>query len=433
MNAKLVSIILLFYSAIITAVVPFLKILGQVSPKLRAQLANRPSVDETARCLQAKRKDYKHAVLFFCSSAGEFEQARPIIDRLLKRGDTFVHTMIFSRSGYDYAIARKETVSYSLAPLTDSVWHWGWIFSALRPAVIAIVRHEIWPGFTQAAKNYAPIYLIDASQSLGEQNSRLKKLARSTLLRMFKRIFTVSEEDARFFHSQYSVPQDQIVISGDTKYDRALERATASVQQLQDNQLFSSTSLNRLIIGSAHKPDLEILLNAVRLDPTILKEWQIVVAPHHIDSDNISTFRRAIENAGIEVRLFSKGEIRSNVNDIVILDTMGMLAEAYRHGTAAFVGGASHYQVHNVLEPAIHGLALAWGPFYKNSQEAIYLTNRGTAHIVSNAQDFKDWLHSAKSDAHTATENTNPTSLAVRSLCGASDMIFKEWDQDLHG
>src|SRR5690606_31737294 len=128
------------------------------------------------------------------------------------------------------------------------------------PSVVATVRHEIWPGFTQAARNYAPIYLIDASRSLGEQNSRLKKLTRGTLLRMFKRIFTVSKDDARYFQNEYNVPKEQIVLSGDTKYDRALERASASSpNQLQSNQLFSSASNHRLIIGSAHKPDLDLL------------------------------------------------------------------------------------------------------------------------------------------------------------------------------
>lgn len=429
MKAKLISLLLIFYSALFTLLIPLLKFAARFSPRFKSQIAGRPSIADTSAKLHENRKRFKHGALFFCSSAGEFEQARPLMDRLSSRGDTFVHALIFSRSGFDYARARAERCSYSLAPVSDSVWHWGWILSAMRPSLITVVRHELWPGFMGAAKNYAPVYLIDASASLGEQRSFLKRLVRSTLFQMFERIFVVSDGDRDYFRSEYGVGKDRIIVAGDTKYDRVLERAKLSTEKEPDQPLFVGSAPGRLILGSAHKPDLMIFTEAVKKSPAILADWQVVIAPHHIDEDNLASFRSELNAVGVEVARWSQGRI-ADKGAVVLLDTMGMLAEAYSQATAAFVGGASHYQVHNVLEPAVHGLALAWGPHYKNSQEAAYLVGQGAAHVVNNAEEFTAWLGVTKNSRATGD---NQTAVTVRSLCGASDRIIDEWKSVLNG
>src|SRR5690606_18474939 len=111
-------------------------------------------------------------------------------------------------------------------------------------------------------------------------------------------------------------------------------------------------------------PDLITFVEAIKARPAILTEWQVVIAPHHIDAENIAMFKSILEQAGVNVAQFSRGGSAASASGggrarIMLLDTMGMLAEAYQQATAAFVGGASHHQVHNVLEPAVHGLALA--------------------------------------------------------------------------
>jgi 3-deoxy-D-manno-octulosonic-acid transferase len=433
LRANLISLLLILYSGLITALLPFLKLAARFSPKLKSQLTDRPGVAETAALLQERRKRFRQAAVFFCSSAGEFEQARPLIDRLTARGDTFVHALIFSRSGIDYAKARGEQCSYSLAPATDSVWHWGWIFSAVRPTLVTVVRHELWPGFIEAATHYAPVFLIDASASQGEQKSGLKKLIRANLLRMFERIFVVSAGDGEFFRSQYGIGKDHLKVVGDTKYDRVLERAQNAAAAKSPAGLFSPGSTGRLILGSAHKADLDVFVAAVQKEPAIMAEWQVVIAPHHIDAENIELFRSMLAGLGVGVALYSRGDAPACSGDqpqILLLDTMGMLAEAYSSATAAFVGGASHYQVHNVLEAAVHGLALAWGPQYKNSQEAVYLAGQNAAHVICNEEDFRAWLTAAK---NTGAASDNNTAVAVRSLCGASDLIFEEWKALLNG
>lgn len=439
MTRRLISIVLILYSAIATVLVALARAGSLFSPKIKNQLADRPTVAETAALLLERKKKFKKSALFFCSSAGEYEQARPLIDRLNARGDFFVHTLIFSRSGLDYAKARAEPVSFSLSPATDSVWDWGWIFTALRPSLVIAVRHELWPGFIWSAKNYGSVQLINASCSLGESASILKKWVRATIFKMFEKIYVVSETDARFFKSAYSISQDLVLVTGDTKYDRVFERT--QIKNEDPAQLDSKNKLraifdlspdkNRLIIGSAHPADLDLFIKSHIADPSLLDNWLVIIAPHHIDRANIHDFEQKLQKAGLQTSLFSTSNHHSDLKKtVLILDTMGMLAEAYSLATAAFVGGASHYQVHNVLEPAIHGLALAWGTFYKNSQEAVTLVDSRIASVVSEAGEFNNWLHQARNHK---SGNDNATTKAVRSFCGASDLIYNEWKSILNG
>jgi len=187
-----------------------------------------------------------------------------------------------------------------------------------------------------------------------------------------------------------------------------------------------------LIIGSAHPEDIDCFLSAVKLQPNILNTWHVVIAPHHIDSISIKLCQEKLENAGIANTIYTKtaGNIALNQNQLLILDTMGMLAETYSFGTAAFVGGAIHYQVHNVLEPAVHGLRLAWGPKYENSQEAVQLVTDKIAQVIHKPVDFATWLNDISIDKSGYTYSTIS---AVGSLKGASDLLIKDWTSLLHG
>ena len=109
---------------------------------------------------------------------------------------------------------------------------------------------------------------------------------------------------------------------------------------------------------------------------------------------------------------------------MIVIDSIGILAEIYGTAQAAFVGGALHHQVHNVLEPASHGLALAYGPFYKNSQEAIHLVQSGLAVVIKDPSQFVTWWRQLDHDAAALRQRMLA---ATAELTGASDRIFATW------
>ncbi len=420
------SVVLLVYSLIFTLLAPLLKALAWVNPKLNAQFAGREPLARTASELARKRAPYKHCVLFYCSSAGEFEQAKPLIERLEKHRHVFVHVLLFSRSGMDYLRVRKDLTSASLTPLTDSVWTWGWLFSALRPSIVAVVRHELWPGFLATARHFGRLDLIDASQSLGESSSFLKRRARSALLRSFEKIYAVSDEDARFFDRTYSLPAGLLRVAGDTKYDRVRERSLAKAPEVAtlkdrlDHLVPQGNKGLRVVVGSSYLEEVDLFLAARAKDPATLSRWQVVLAPHHLKPDDVAAVKERFAKQGVALGSFSA----NTPGEFLLVDSMGILAEVYGTADAAFVGGALHNEVHNVLEPACHGLALAYGPFYKNSQEASHLVRAGLATVVKSPEDLLVWLKALGSGG---SEQRAKMVEAINKLSGASDRILADW------
>jgi 3-deoxy-D-manno-octulosonic-acid transferase len=413
------SLIVCLYSLLWYVLAPLIKALTLTPTKLgrglAGQLQQRFNARTTALSLVSQRSVAKRAVHFFCSSAGEFEQAKPLIDRLQAQPDMFVHVTFFSKSGFDYANVRGERISYALSPLRDSVWDWGAIYSALRPEATIVVRHELWPALLETASQFGAVYLIDASQSLGERDSGLKRLVRGSLLDFFNKIFCVTDADRDFFVATYDLPPERLVVTGDTKYDRVVERA-----QLMATVPRSSTK-RRLIAGSAHRADVDALITAWKSLGDAAAHWQVVMAPHHLDAANLGAIAALWQGAGTTP---SRVTALDDAGDapVVIVERMGMLAELYACGELAFVGGAMHHQVHNVLEPASHGLAIAFGPFYKNSQEAVRLADAGLATVCRSSGDLAQWWQ--RHDLSAAPRE--PMLAAVRSLAGGTERILAE-------
>jgi 3-deoxy-D-manno-octulosonic-acid transferase len=348
------------------------------------------------------------------------------------RGDCFVLALFFSKSGLAFAKARGEKIPVALTPLTDSVWEWGSIFASIRPNITAIMRHEIWPGFLTTACDYSHVCLIDASTSFGERKSRLKRIIRRRLLNKFHNIFAVSREDLDFFSETYLFPIDRLHLVGDTKYDRVIERAMAKkdgLSQLKSLLDRSGQPLYRLIVGSAHKADIENVIAAYKQLGSDKARWQVVLVPHHVDTETIAWVQKELDLSSVSWKLFSQLHdpnhgLKQELTPFIIVNQMGLLAELYATGHAALVGGAFHHQVHNVLEPACHGLALAWGPRFENSQEAISIVQLGLADVLENSSQLAAWWRELP--GHLA-QKTRGVTEAVANLCGASDKIMAKW------
>jgi 3-deoxy-D-manno-octulosonic-acid transferase len=426
------TLIVLIYSLLVSYTIRVLVRFARLFPKLREQLSDRKSAIELSQAYARMRSRFAHSFLFFCSSAGEYEQAKPLLDRLARRGDCFVLTLFFSKSGMIFAKARGEKLPVALTPMTDSVWEWGSIFAAIRPDITAIMRHEIWPGFLTTACHYSRVYLIDASSSLGERKSLFKRAIRKRLLRKFDQIYTVSADDHEFFAKTYGLSQDRLQLAGDTKYDRVMERALSKKDRVSElDRLLEKTgrAQYRLIVGSAHKADVDTIIAAYKDLGTAVGGWQVILVPHHVDDEMLTWTQQTLKHASLPHEMFSnlqKSEhpASTGLMPFVVVDRMGLLAELYATSHAALVGGAFHHQVHNVLEPACHGLALAWGPNFKNSQEAINLVHLGLADVIQDSAQLAVWWRSLPSQlAHKTAGVTE----AVAKLCGASDKIMTEW------
>lgn len=370
-----------------------------VSKKIRKFVKERQISRYWLKDLQTKRSTFKRCVFFFCSSAGEYEQARPLIHKLAQDEDVFCSIAFFSRSGVEYAQTQGELAHYFLAPI-DRISEWNKIFSILKPNAVIIIRHELWPSFLYCAQQFCKVWLIDACQSQSLQHSWIQRWVKKNLLSFVDFIRVVSVADQDFFIKDLGVAKEKVAVFGDTKYDRVVERALgkkAYVAGIDEKLKVLGSRPLRLIIGSAWHQDIEVCLSAyiAYRKGGYSPAAHLIIAPHQPTQMMLDWIIAKCRQHNLKFKLFSQevaDAVKYSPTDVIIIDCMGILCELYGACDLAFVGGAMHHQVHNVLEPASYGLSIAFGPKYQNSQEAIQLVLSHVSTVVESEDSVLQWL-----------------------------------------
>ncbi len=361
-----------------------------------------PLNNSRLREIKKKRDKKTQCYLFICSSAGEYEQAKPLL-RKLKSTNTYIHILFFSHSGFTFAKKLGETIEYSRLP-PDSIWRCKKILSILRPTMTIVIRHEIWPAFLSISRKYGPNILINRTFTENKKRNRIEKALYEFYVKIFSlfdRIYVVSKNDLTHQAQTPSLKTLKMVVAGDTKYDRALERARErkAISQSLKKRLKPYLKDQALIVGSAWIEDLKVIIASLQhmksqksLCPTA------VISFHEITESRKKWLTDMCQRNDLSLGVLCE-ESQDPAHrefDVLLVEELGILAELYSCGTFSFVGGASHFKVHNVLEPAAYQLPIAFGPRYKNSQEAIRMIDSGRAKVIQSAVQMADWIKHEK-------------------------------------
>jgi 3-deoxy-D-manno-octulosonic-acid transferase len=427
--------VLLLFSAIVRWVLwPLSFVVSLFSDRMREQLMGRPKINTATIELARRRRGFDDCVVFFCSSAGEYEQAKPIIDRISKDENILCHVFFFSVSGMQFIKARGDDVSWTLSP-PDHVWAWGSLFAALRPSKTIIIRHEVWPAFVSIASQWGPVVVVDAVvPSLWGRQAKWKQslnlAIKAWLLRSVDKIFVVSRTDQEFFERWLKIPASKILVTGDTKYDRVIERAAQKRKTVEGlRQVFKESWRPEgcelsLIGGSVHLPDVQLILDAFSHES--LHHVKILLVPHDVSSGNIGRIFEAVKNAKFSCELLSEVEASSfkflgSHPRIILADEMGRLSDLYGVADFAWIGGAVHAKVHNILEPAAWGLPISCGSNFQNSQEAIALHNAQLLFTTSDSTKLRQYWVEKISQLDALGVKTHAF---AKSMSGASDAVI---------
>lgn len=423
-----VKTILPFYYLGMIVLSRLLALLGPWIPSLREQTKARFMNKKQLDLLQAKRESFQQFFIFYASSAGEYEQALPVLQALTaKYKHAGAALILFSESGLRFAASQNEKNIIIKAPW-DNLLSWMRLFSILKPTASFVVRYELWPGFLKVARAYGPVYLIDGVASQRAKRSQWSMALQSYLVGCFHKVFVVSDIDFKFFVDDLGYPRDQLIICGDTKYDRVRDRLAMKEEQRRalDAELAKSWGRKRrLILGSGWHKDIVTLLDAFK-NFSGAKSWQLIIAPHDVKSKMIEWTERQCLERGLRVEKFSKSQSLEPAVSVLIIDSVGLLPELYGCSDIAFVGGAMHFRVHNVLEPAMRGLPVCFGPMYETSQEANYLVQQDLATVIRDVETLKkfwgDYAHSIDDEQRARRQEI------LGALCGASQRIVAEID-----
>ena len=239
----------------------------------------------------------------------------------------------------------------------------------------------------------------------------------------------ISEEDAQRFRRICSL-QAQIEVTGDTRFDRVYQRAVAINGTGEFFPGQSTLQRPILIAGSTYLEDEGVVLEAYhRLrenalhNPACDNLPHLILVPHEPTAERIDEIRTQLDRLGLSWVCFSElGEgVDLSQIDVIVIDTLGLLARLYRLGDVAFVGGSFHGSVHNVMEPAAMAKPILFGPTIHNAYEAGILKARGAAQLVNNAEEMAEVLTSLFSDAASRAQMGRIGKQVIEANLGASE------------
>lgn len=385
---------------------------------LKSRVGLFDQLEHQARGLKASRR-----VWFHSSSMGEFEQAKPIIAALrAKHEDLNIIVSFFSPSGYDHSKNYKLADLITYIPF-DTVGNARQFLDLIRPTVAVMVRYDIWPNHIWELKR-RNIPILIANATMRRNSSRLRfplKGFHEDLYGQMTSILAVSTSDVKAFE-KVGLHEPQVQAIGETRYDQVWVRSL----EARKKHLIPEAILRRkkvFVVGSSWEEDEDIIL------PTFKKIMQydsnvlMILVPHE---PTLPTLER------IEVQLNSSpGSIRfSDLNDyagerIILVDSIGILTALYQYANVAYVGGSFRQGVHSVLEPAVYGIPVLYGPRHHNSQEAIELAKRGGGLVVHDQQDcyrtLRTLLNNKKASAKAGSIALN----LVKENIGATERFIQ--------
>ena len=404
------------YSILLEVIYFFLLLLLPRKSKLFQQLNSRKS------SLTLSNSGGRNAV-FFVSSAGELEQAIPLCDQLKQLGIKS-HIFVFSLSGIEFA--KKTGIEYEtyLAPI-DSIFRWSSILDSLKPELVFVVRWEFWPTFLKLSSKYTKkVSCINVSFDISRMNLT-KKTIYKFFFGYFSYLFTVEQRDYDIASQLCVEESSKVFLSGDTKYDRVVERAIVFSRK-EDERLTAivdwKSDKKLLIIGSGWKDDWELVLDTYFQNKNLIVDWKLIIAPHDLSDRNLSKLYEKIEALGLKYDVLSRS-IKDMDSNIVVVDSIGLLAKLYRLSDVAFVGGGLHHRVHNVLEPSCFGKPVAFGPKCDTSQEAIKLLENKLSTVVDTNDALYNWWIELSDDSFRKALESKLIQY-VDSLTGATSRIL---------
>jgi 3-deoxy-D-manno-octulosonic-acid transferase len=393
------------------------------SEKIRTGIEGREHLFEDVKEGLKKIDPSKKLLWFHSSSLGEFEQAKPIIEKLKKDGSVAIIITFFSPSGYKNSIKYPFADIISYIPF-DSARLAEKFIDLVKPKLVLFMRYDFWPNFVKILKEKdVPVFIVDAT--MRKDSKRLLPISKSfhkTLFNDITKILTVSPDDAENF-KLFGYPSGRISSVGDTRFDRVYQKSVeAKSKKLFADGFFKDKKV--FVFGSSWEADEEVVLPAVEKLFKYDKDAVMIIAPHeptilHLEKleqnfhDRISTIRFSYLN-------------NYNNERVIIVDSIGILLTLYHYADLVYVGGSFKQGIHNVLEPAVYGVPVLFGPKISNSREAKTMVRLGSGIVVENKKEAYKQLRHLFSDNEARKALGLISSGYVNSNIGATDRIIEE-------
>jgi 3-deoxy-D-manno-octulosonic-acid transferase len=391
--------------------------------KIKRGIKGRKRIFEELVLNAASLDKSKKLIWFHSSSLGEFEQAKPIIEKLKK--DTTINILItfFSPSGYENSRRYPYADLVSYLPF-DNMSYAERFISIIRPDLAVLMRYDIWPNHIWAMKKRnIPCFIVDATM---KKNSPRKlpviKNFHKILFNDVTRILTVSDQDVEGF-KDFKIENTKLTAVGDTRFDRVYEKSLAAKEQnIIREGLLNGKKI--FVAGSTWDLDENIILPAFIKLTKYTEDIIMILVPHEPTVTNLERIENELSGRLKSIRF---SHLNSYNNErIIIVDSVGILLTLYAYADLAFIGGSFKQNIHNVLEAAVYGVPVLFGPKFDNSQETRELLKRGGGILIRSQREAFRQIRTCFRDDSVRKEKGTIAAMYVKENLGATKKILNE-------
>lgn len=383
---------------------------------------------EAFKILKQKVDPNAKYIWFHAASLGEFEQGRPLMERIRKDYPQYKILLTFySPSGYEVRKNYEGADIICYMPV-DTRLNAIRFLRLVRPVMAFFIKYEFWSNFLHILKHRnIPTYSV--SSIFREDQVFFKWYGRNYagVLKCFTRFFVQNEESKRLLEG---IGITAVDVVGDTRFDRVLQIKEAA-KQLPICEAFrtgvaSSQSADVphhdfkvFVAGSSWPPDENIFIPFFNEH----KDWRLLIAPHVIAEEHLKLIRSLIKGKKV-VRYTQTTPEEAAEADVLIIDCFGLLSSMYNYGDVAYIGGGFGVGIHNTLEAAVWNMPVIFGPNNKKFQEAQGLLKSGGGFEINTYEDFSGLMSSLMNDEAFLKQAGDKAGAFVAHLAGATDKVL---------
>ncbi len=407
------------YNIIISIYSLLIKIVAQWNPKAKLWCDGRVDLFERMRgvILPSDRVIWIHV-----ASLGEFEQGRPLIEKIrFNHPEYKILLTFFSPSGYEIRKDYKGADYIFYLPI-DTTRNARKFLDIAHPEIAVFVKYEYWLNLLfELRRRNIRSYIISAIFRPQSIFFRWWGFMWRKALESFETIFVQDENSIKLLAK---VGFDNVVVAGDTRFDRVADIARAA-KKLPTIERFKGDS-KLLVAGSTWLPDEKIIVEIAKRHP----EVKIVIAPHEINEEHIIAIEELFEGRALrftEVTHMGSDEVELTTElihaQVLILDTMGMLSSLYQYGDWAYIGGGFGVGIHNTLEAATFAIPIAFGPNYLKFKEAVDMVSLSIARSINDIEGADEWFSTMLNDEDLYRSTSRAAREYTNNKCGATNII----------
>ena len=383
---------------------------------------------EAFKILKQKVDPNAKYIWFHAASLGEFEQGRPLMERIRKEYPQYKILLTFySPSGYEVRKNYEGADIICYMPV-DTRLNAIRFLRLVRPVMAFFIKYEFWSNFLHILKHRnIPTYSV--SSIFREDQVFFKWYGRNYagVLKCFTRFFVQNEESKRLLEG---IGIKDVDVVGDTRFDRVLQIKEAA-KHLPICEAFRTgvassqsadvphTDFKVFVAGSSWPPDENIFIPFFNEH----KDWRLLIAPHVIAEEHLKLILSLIKDKKV-VRYTQTTPEEAAEADVLIIDCFGLLSSMYNYGDVAYIGGGFGVGIHNTLEAAVWNMPVIFGPNNKKFQEAQGLLKSGGGFEINTYEDFSGLMNSLMNDEAFLKQAGDKAGAFVAHLAGATDKVL---------